>query len=290
MIIVDYSGIAIATIFVQGLQKDISESLLRHMILNSLRMYNKKYKAEYGEMVIACDHSSWRKQVFPYYKAKRAKGRAESPLDWNQLFDWLTKIRDEIEQYTPYKVMHVEGAEADDIIGVLTRVAQDQFFGHENKIMIISADHDFIQLQKYSGVKQFSPSQKKLVTVKDPNRYLFEHICRGDVGDGVPNIFSDDDTFVSYKRQNPASKKKIDACYKLYVQQRPMFTNHEQQRNFERNKLLIDLSQQPQVLVDRIVAEYEKQKSKEKPGANALMTYFIKNKLNKLLAVVPEFL
>ena len=181
MILLDYSQIALSNIIVQKLN---DENMIRHMILNSIRMYNKKYRNEYGQMVICVDGmNTWRKEYFPLYKAHRKKNRAESGQDWNEIFRILNLIREEISQNLPYKVIHLEGCEADDVIGTLAM--QTQEFGQHEPVMIISSDKDFIQLHKYNNVKQYSPIQKKMVTDSNPRTYCFEHICRGDKGDGT---------------------------------------------------------------------------------------------------------
>ena len=64
MILIDYSAIAISNVVTQKL--DIDENLVRHMILNSIRLYRTKYQASYGEIVICTDGmKNWRKDVFP---------------------------------------------------------------------------------------------------------------------------------------------------------------------------------------------------------------------------------
>ncbi len=98
--------------------------MLRHMILNSIRMYNAKYREKYGQMVIAMDCGSWRKKVFEHYKAKRKTTREASNIDWDGVYAALNNIRDEIRENLPFKVVEVRGAEADDIIGVLVERTQ----------------------------------------------------------------------------------------------------------------------------------------------------------------------
>ena len=166
MIIVDYSQIALASIIVQRID---DPELIRHICLNTLRMYNKKYRDEYGQMVIACDGmNTWRRDYFPEYKANRKKGRDNDDThDWPTIFHTLHTVREEIKQNLPYKVIHIEGCEADDIIGTL--VYRTQEFGQDEPVMIVSSDKDFIQLQKFKNVRQFSPMQKKLVKDKDGN-------------------------------------------------------------------------------------------------------------------------
>jgi len=160
MIIVDYSGIALASIIIN---KTFDEQLIRHMILNSLRMYRTKYKEEYGDLVLAVDGpNNWRRKAFPQYKASRKKDRGKSTFDWNEAFRILNMVREEIAEHFPYKVIHIDGCEADDIIGTIVTMNPDsnRDFNPE-KIMIVSSDRDFLQLQKYKFVRQFSPLLKK---------------------------------------------------------------------------------------------------------------------------------
>jgi hypothetical protein len=288
VIILDYSGIAISNIFVQHANDDISEGLLRHMILNTIRMYNVKFKNDYGHMYIACDHRSWRKQVFEYYKANRKKGREESDMDWASIFDWLGKIKEELAECSPYTVVHVTGAEADDIIATL--VEQTQEFGKDEPIMIVSSDKDFLQLQKYPNVHQFSSILKKPLIEADPKRYLFEHIIRGDSGDGVPNIFSDDDTFVvDGKRQKPVSKKKLEAMYQGYLNGNIEFEKVEYERNFHRNQKMVDLSKIPADVVGEITTEIQTAKEFNQGTSATFLNYLIQKRCNKLIPQLTEF-
>lgn len=283
MIIIDFSQISIASFMAQP-NAELSEGFLRHMILNSIRMYNKKYRDEFGQMVIACDGAhSWRKRVFPQYKAHRKKARAESSMDWDLFFTHLNTIREEIKANFPYKFVHIEGVEADDVIGTL--VEQTQEFGKAEPVMIISSDGDFVQLHKYKNVKQFSPIQKKLVTNANPHLYLFEHIIRGDKGDGIPNILSGDNCIVNGERQTPITQKKLDHWLHNSEDLQCAMTD-EQWRNYQRNKQLIDLSKTPQDIKDNIINTYE---SQEMAPRSRILDYLIKKRCNLLVESVSEF-
>jgi 5'-3' exonuclease len=279
MILVDYSGIAISNIFTQKM--DVSEHLVRHMILNSLRMYNLKHRKEYGQMVIACDGGSWRKQIYPQYKAHRKANRDDSGLDWTEFFRILTLVRNEIAENFPYKVVHINNIEADDIIGTLTEKTQN--FGQHEPVMIISSDKDFIQLQQYSNVKQFSPMTKSFIKEKDPVKYLFDHTVRGDSGDGIPNILSPDNTFVDKIRQKPVSAKKVDAWYASRSSLDTVM-NQETYRNFQRNIALIDLSKVPQDKKDSIINTFDS----AKPNSN-ILNYLISKRCTQLIECAEEF-
>jgi 5'-3' exonuclease len=191
----------------------LEENMVRHMVLNAIRSFNQKFSHEYGEIVVACDNTNnWRKKEFPYYKANRKKNQEKSELDWKGIFDCLGKIRQELKDYFPYRVIDVECAEADDIIAALVHTRGKIVSSANNeKILILSGDKDFIQLHVYSNVRQYDPVRKKFIEHNDPERYLKEHILKGDSGDGVPNVLSGDDCFVIGQRQKPLTTKKIEA-------------------------------------------------------------------------------
>lgn len=280
MIIVDYSGVAIANLF--AMKAQVSEQLVRHMILNSLRMYNVKYRREYGQMVLACDGgNTWRKQLYPQYKAHRKKNREDSGLDWTEFFRILGTVRDEIRENLPFKVVHLQGVEADDVIA--TMVHQTQEFGKGEPVMIVSADKDFVQLHQYKNVKQFSPMTKALIKESDPFAYLYEHIFRGDSGDGVPNVLSPDNTFVDSIRQKPVTTKKIDEWIKN-ISNLQSVMDQETYRNYQRNRALIDLSAIPPTKKLEIINTFEA----VKPASNTL-NYLIGKRCTQLIECAAEF-
>ena len=277
MILLDYSQIALANIIVQKID---DEELIRHMILNSIRMYNKKYRDEYGQMVICCDgFNTWRKEYFPEYKANRKKSRSASDLNWENIFLFLNQIREEIKENLPYKVVHMEGMEADDIIGTLTYETQE--FGQHEPVMIISSDKDFIQLHKFNNVKQFSPARKQLIVEKHPRKYLFEHVCRGDTGDGIPNVLSPDNCFTDGIKQSPLRQTVID-----FWMENEENMPQEVLRNYQRNSTLIDLSKIPTDIYNSIVQEYNTQVPAMRMK---VLTYLIKYRCKNLIEVVEEF-
>jgi len=280
MILIDMNQIAVANLMMNlkmNNSKTIDESMVRHMILNSIRMYRMEHHDEYGEVVLTWDSKhSWRRDYFPEYKASRRKGREKSDLDWDEIFGTLNKIRNEIKENFPYKYLEVFGAEADDIIGFLCDENRDE------KIIIISGDKDFIQLQKYPNVKQWSPITKKDVNGFNPTTYLKEHILKGDTSDGVPNVLSPDNTFVDGLRQRPLSRKKIQS----WLIGGGSDWNDEVKRNFQRNSTLIDLSRTPEELKNQIRLEYNNASHGDR---SKLLNYFMKNKLKELTENIGEF-
>jgi len=281
MILVDLNQVLLAGLMAQiaNQKGKLDEHLIRHMILNIIRNHVKNFKAEYGEVVLCCDNRKyWRKELFPFYKAGRKKTRDKSDLDWHLIFDMLSKFKQELRENFPYKVIDVENAEADDIIGTLVPL-----YAPHQKILILSSDGDFLQLQMYGkNVKQYNPSQKKYVYSTDPLLELKEKIIRGDKGDGIPNIFSPSDCFVRELRQKPITQKIIEK----YLKETPDEWNDGYAlTGFYRNEMLIDLRFIPKEIKENIINTYEE----TKPAKGKLLNYFIEHKLKNLMEVIEEF-
>jgi len=283
MIIVDYSGLAIATIVVNKVD---DENLLRHMILNSLRQYRVKYKKDFGELVLAIDgKNNWRRGYYPQYKANRKKKREADTFDWAKAFSIMHDIKEEILVNFPYKVIEVDECEADDIIGELC--ANTQEFGQYEDVMIISADKDFLQLQRYPNVRQYSPLLKKEYKEDAPMVGLMEKIMTGDAGDGVPNVLSDDDVFVEGRRQTPLSKKKKEAIKEDLAEGELLYAA-SWYRNYQRNETLIDLSKTPDRLKLQIIEKYNSQDQQNNKGL--VFPYLINKNMKMLIESVEEFI
>ena len=271
MILVDLNQVVLSNLMQQiniTKSENVEENFLRHMVLNSIRSYKTKFGHEFGEIVLCNDtYNYWRKDVFPYYKANRKKAQESSLYDWNVIFQSLNKIKDEIREVFPYKFVAVPRCEADDVIAVLTRA-----YCQSEKVLIVSGDHDFVQLFKYPNVQQYSPVQKKFITEENSVEFLREKIIYGDSGDGVPNIASEDDTFVAGKRQRRVTNKIIEAL--------------ETNPNYQRNKVLIDFDCIPDMVSDAILAEFKKPMTGSK---DKVYPYLINNKLKLLLTAHGEF-
>ena len=282
MIIVDLNQIMISNLMVQINGRnaaELSEDLVRHMVLNSLRAHNKRFRKEYGEMIIACDSGNiWRRKVFPNYKAGRKKVRDKSGHDWTAIFEIMFNIKGELKEHMPYKVIEIDTAEADDIIAALVKKS---YYTNQN-VLILSGDKDFIQLHN-NRVKQYNPVLSKFVGKGEtPSIYIKEHILKGDRSDGIPNVLSDDDVFVEGRRQRPLTKKKIEAWLNEIV----MTMTEEEQKNYDRNRKLIDLSLIPPELEAKIYNEFNEVKVAHR---SKILNYFITRKLKTLIEVIDEF-
>jgi hypothetical protein len=284
MLLIDVNQVFIANImmeFSRNPQTPLNEDLIRHMVLNSLRSYVKAYRS-YGEVVICCDNQTyWRKDYFPFYKSQRKIDRQTSKFDWKLIFDTIYKITQEIKVNFPYKVLNVEGAEADDIIAVIVKhIAASS----QEPVLILSADKDFVQLQKYPFVKQYSPILNKYLETNDPYKYIKEHIIRGDRGDGIPNILSNDNIFSIGGRQTPISSKKLENW--LTEVPSKFCTSQQMLRNYTRNQKLVDFDHIPFEIEERIVLAYE---TAVVPNRINLIKYFMEHKLKNLMESITDF-
>ena len=281
MILVDMNQISVASVMMHlHMSKNTvpDDNMVRHMILNSLRMYRTRFSSEFGELVLCYDSKHyWRRDYFPEYKANRRKDRKESDKDWDAIFECLNTIKEEIRTNMPYKFLEVYGAEADDIIATLCSE-------YAEEIMILSGDKDFIQLQRFPNVKQYSPITKKMVNGANPTGYLKEHVFRGDSSDGIPNVLSPDNTFTDGLRQHPLAKKKIAAWMDHEFED--VAPNDEVKRNFQRNQKLIDLTYTPPEICDEILETYRGAPAGDR---SKILNYFIQKRLKNLTESIGDF-
>jgi hypothetical protein len=286
MIIVDLQQVMIASIMIQLGHSGgtIEVPMFKHLVLNSLRSYRTKYSKKYGELIIATDTgTSWRKGAYPYYKANRKKDRDESTLDWEGIFEGLREIRSDLENYFPYRIIQVEGAEADDVIGTICHTHGSELPGGE-PILILSGDKDFNQLQSYMNVEQYDPVRNKKIVENNPDNFLIEHIIKGDRSDGIPNILSSDNCLVIGERQGTMTKKRLanfTQCAKANK-----WDDAKAERNYKRNAQLIDLGFTPIQLRFEIKEQYDTQAGKDR---SKIFNYLMKNRMKHLMEYVSEF-
>ena len=264
--------------------ESLTGGLVKHVILNNLRMYRVKYpQTEYGNMVIACDSRSWRKDVYPEYKAARSTKRATDKYDWVSLYEFIDETLDDLRENFPYAVIRIEKAEADDIIGALAIHKSAPIIGED--VVIISADKDFIQLQALGNVIQWSPMFQKMIVEKNPEKYIFEHIMKGDSSDGVPNVLSPDNSFTDKIRQTPMRKTLIHEWWNNKHKLKEVMPT-EAYRNYMRNREMIDLHRTPDNIKEESIRQYESYKYK---GRNNILTYLVENNMRLLVESAGEF-
>lgn len=297
MILVDYSQVSLAAILtfqreLKGTESEV-KNLIRHVTLSTIKSYKKKYGKEFGELVVCCDgRKYWRKEAFAHYKAGRKKARDASDLDWKLIFDTLTEMREDIAEHFPWRVIHVDRAEADDVIATMTKwvqtnqLVQQGLMEEPQKVLIISSDKDFKQLQLFGDVKQWSPMQKKYITTTktELRDWMIEHIVKGDAGDGVPNILSVDDVFVKGERQKPVSAKRLaefiengyDAC-----------RTDQEKAGWARNKRMVDFAYIPEDVQNDIVQTYLN--NAPKGDKQDVFNYLVEHRCRLLLNELDDF-
>jgi hypothetical protein len=278
MILIDFTQTIIAGLMAQLKMNDgdVSEDMLRHMIINSVRNYQKRYAPDYGEIVLCTDAAHpWRRDYYPLYKAGRKKAREASDMDWGMLFDTLQKVKEEIRDNFPYRYMYVDNCEADDIIAILVKK-----YAPTEDILIVSGDKDFQQLHKYDNVRQWSPNLNKMIQCDDPQSFLKEHILRGDKSDGIPNILSNDDVFDLGIRQTPLRKPILNSYMRMTIEK-----DDKYYRNYLRNQTLIDLEFIPEDIENKILQEYDK----TNVVRGKVFDYLRTHRLNELLNHVEDF-
>lgn len=275
--LIDFSPVVIACAYVNQQGGEFRPDLLRHQVLNSLRYYKTNTPGTENRLVICADSDKyWRKEFFPHYKAMRKKS---SFANWPQIDDFRTQLFNELNEFSPYTCIKIEGLEADDIIGVLAlNVSED--------VLIVSADKDFRQLHS-ARVQQQHPQSKLISREVNPADFLARQIMRGDVGDGIPNFLSDDDTFINAsKRQNPLREKDVERYLQMSPEEfRTTFGGTDAGGYHTRNRILIDLSIVPHTYKATVMEIYEQPERLR----HSFYQYLKIHNLNELLEKIGDF-
>lgn len=272
--ILDVSGMAVSAAMAQKaeLGEDVvSLGFLRHMILMSLLSNRRRFKSEYPELVLACDApNNWRKIAHLFYKAHRQALKDADSFDWDTYFVNFNIIKDEIRAIFPFKMIQVDGAEGDDIVGVLSNHLTDK------KILIHGKDKDFHQCCANPNVKLWNPMTQKLSVDDNPKYNIFAKCCRGDAGDGVPNILSPTNSFTDKIRQKQLRETKIQEYFTSGI------ADFEIKSRFDTNQKLIDFNYIPDDLKKQIIAAYADAKSVCKP--QLIQQYLMQKDLARISA------
>lgn len=288
-LLVDFSNISYATFCVLDNINDLKNddekyAYWRYLILNGIKKCKIKHKPT--EIIITIDSKTWRKKIFPYYKAKRADARKKANFDYETYIEKSNEFIKELDEiFDHFKIIRVNGAEADDIIAILTHELKDK----RDQIVIASNDKDFKQLIR-KNVKLYSIREEKFIKVDDPKEYLISHILSGDASDGVPNVRSDDDTFIAEgKRQKPCGPKTISKILESGLES--WIKENKLERNFARNRKLVELNKRsiPTKLWDIVLKKYDSIEDK-KPKYNKIMMYFGKHKLKNFIKEQDKFM
>jgi 5'-3' exonuclease len=320
MILIDYSGTAITQIM-GALQGDntavIEPDTFRHLYLYNLLEVKKKYGKRFGNIVFGVDNKQyWRKAMYPHYKCYRKKTKEDQGYDWNMIHHCMDTLKAELTEVFPYPVIDAPFAEADDVIYTMAEWShlnsgKEDMFGEREpeQTLVIASDTDLVHCQKFPEVKQLSPYTKEQVLpvlersvkgVKEKykvplDHFLIDHILTGDSGDSIPNILTEDDFFAK-KLADPDTKvrqasvtAKIKEFYLNQLEEHGEireYRSKEEEKNFKRNKRLVDLAEIPQRVKDKVLAVYHEQTGKDR---SKLLDYFTQHRLKNLLDDIQEF-
>jgi len=247
-----------------------------HISMAAINKVTKKFDTDH--VVFCLEGRSWRKDYYKPYKANRSEARAaltEREQEEEQLFwDTFDDFNQYLREKTNCSVLRDGDAEADDLI------ARWIDLHPADEHVIISSDSDFYQLLA-DNVKQFNGITDQLITIEgifdakgkpvidkktklpkevpDPEWLLFEKCMRGDSSD---NVFS---AFPGVRKKGTKNKVGLleafaDRSSKGYAWNNMMlqrWTDHEGKEHrvlddYNRNRQLIDLKQQPEEIKQRV--------------------------------------
>jgi len=247
-----------------------------HLTLASVNQVVRKYGI--GHVVFCLEGRSWRKDYYKPYKANRAvanQAMTEAEQEENKMF-WETyeMFTTFLKEKTNVSVLRHERAEADDVIARFIHLHPD------DKHYIISSDTDYVQLIsenvfQYNGVSNqlitpegYHDDKGRLIvdkktkepkTLGDPKFLLFEKCMRGDSTD---NVFS---AYPGVRTKGSKNKVGLIEAYADRTKQGFNWNNmmlqrwvdhdgvdHRVRDDYERNRVLIDLTAQPQEIKDLV--------------------------------------
>ena len=279
-----------------------------HIIFSSIAKSFRDFGGKH--VVFALEGRSWRKDFYEPYKRNRSELRAQlsaAELEEEKMFnEAFSHLIEYLKEETNCTIVRHPRCEADDFIARWIQT-------HPNdKHVIISSDSDFYQLinenvSQYNGIsnqhitidgvfddrgKPVKDNKTKLQkTIGDPKWVLFEKCIRGDVSD---NVFS---AYPGARVKGSKNKVGLMDAYEdmnmkgfnwnNFMLQRWTDhdgTEHKVLDDYIRNKTLIDLTQQPQHIIeelDRVITESTMPKEVKQVGIR-FMRFCGKYNLQKL--------
>lgn len=246
--------------------EETAAGLAHHTALMTLNKYFKKFKPD--KVVMAFDRSSWRKDYTasdlcvsgkPYKGNRRQKMTPSEKEKFARFLTHLKEFEDMMREHTSVVCIAAEKCEADDIIAMFVRKYED------DKITVVTADKDMIQLLDHPNIELLDPSSGKRRSLEewggDAGFFLFEKCFRGDQSDNVQNAFPG--------VRKTRLKKAYNDDYELnnILNEKwtaPDGTKFKVKELYNENKLLMDLRAQPNAIKQRALDAISEQM--ENPG------------------------
>jgi len=250
--------------------------LALHIMFSVIQKVNLLHRPDH--VIFALESRSWRKDAQSAYKANRAdikskmtQRESEEDAEFWSAYEDFTKW---VDSKTNCSVIKVSRAEADDII------ARWVALHPQDEHVILSNDSDFYQLLSdkctiYNGLTNqhitlngyFDDNGKEVIdnktkkskVVDDPKFVLFEKCMRGDPTDNIMSAYPGVRTKGSTKKvglaEAFADRDKRGWAWNNMMLQR--WTDHEGVEHrvldrYEQNRMLIDLTAQPEHIRDSI--------------------------------------
>jgi hypothetical protein len=304
LILLDFSQTTIVTLMghlKHDKEAPITMSLCRNLWLRNILELRKKFHKRFGEIVICVDGNDyWRRSIFPFYKGARKKSKEESVYDWKQIKYCQNTVQEELTRFFPYSVISTPCAEADDIIAIMAKWSQtndlnDGVFESPKDSVIVSADGDFLQLQKYKNIKQFSPMTWKQVTLETKlDQFCLEHILCGDGTDSIPSFLSPLDFFrLKEESSTPMRQKPVTAAIKTFYYDQILehgsiinFRSESEKLRFYENERLVMFDHIPESIEKSVLESFHSQQGKNRKN---VLNYLAAAKLTNLIENVTEF-
>lgn len=263
-VLIDFNNLCFRVLF----SKDVDIHGKQNFSIWKYFVFDSIYRAIWldrniNEVVIAVDNKhSWRKSYFSRYKERRRKQRDDT-LDWNLIFGEMNKLSSELKHYMPFKVLQIMSAEADDIIGIIA-------LHTDNNCIVVSNDEDYLQLCS-KRVKVYSPSKRKYVNCNNPEKFIISKCLMGQSKDDIFNVITPDNwgkTKLTEGKKKPgfgkvALKKVEKIGYKKWLQEKKTYKNFDTtvnpEKNYSRNRILMDFKKIPKIIEGRILDQYYNQ-------------------------------
>jgi 5'-3' exonuclease len=261
----------------------------KHVFLSELKFMVEKHKPTRFIIVFDSKLGSWRKNIYPEYKANRKIARELSKVDFKEFFKVSNPfLKDLKDVFCNLEILEFDGIEGDDIIAVLCQ-------NFKEKITIISTDKDFHQLQVFKNVKQYEPKKKQMVNVLNPKISLEQKIIGGDENDNIPaivprcgkvkvaNIMSSDLISNIYDEEYLKEEENVKAIVKKYK-----INPEEIKKNLQRNTELIDLKFIPKDISEKILKTLREPNTKKFDGRK-FMSFLVEHRMGNLVEKMQDY-
>lgn len=261
----DYNNLCFRMLFIKDVMLESNSpnfTLWRYKVFEGIFMLLQKFKSV-DEVVIAVDdRNPWRKSYFPRYKeSRKSKREKKEKIEWNTVFKEMDNLKKDLKHYMPFKVIKIRSAEADDVIAVIVKNVQ-------KNCIISSNDEDYKQLYS-KRVQIWNPMKRDYVKCDNPENFVITKSLTGQSKDDIFNVITPDNwgqTEGTIGKRKPgfgpkSAEKVLNEGYEKWLSKNNNVEKFDikgidYEKNFKRNRVLIDFNYIPNVIVSRIMEDY----------------------------------